>query len=95
MIRAKGQLRHHFWGVYHATIVVVFDNENDAGMALPKLGEDWKPHPSEPKALSWHGNDDAYVAVETKLMSFGADKNKIASLKFSVDVGEKFEIAIP
>lgn len=38
-IKAKGQLRHHFWGDYSAQITLVFNDSEDCELALPLLAK--------------------------------------------------------
>lgn len=36
-IKAKGQLQHHFWGTYSATLILKFQSEKDREKAIPFL----------------------------------------------------------
>jgi len=91
-IAAKGQLRHYFHGSYAAAIALVFENDRDAAKCLSFLGDGWKLL-KEPCALGWYGAGDQLKVCEQTLGKFGADINKIASLKHSIDFGEPFEVS--
>lgn len=87
-VEARGQLRHRFWGSYSAVIVLGFGTTEQARLALPML-PGWKlwKLASEPgsKVVSWSGGSDALKVEEERLAAHGADRSKIASLRFSVD----------
>lgn len=109
-IKAKGQLKHHFWGNYCADIVLLFESESDALLALPILNSksphiQWKQGVKTKTALmtcvaalpSYDAKPedvDSVKIAEDILESFGADRKKIGSLKYSVDYGEVFSIAL-
>ncbi len=92
IVNGTGQLRHRFWGDYSAVIGIVFDNAADANLALPKLGADWS---SNNETVIWSGNSEQLKIQKKNLASFGADEDKIDSIKYSVDYGEPFNIKIP
>lgn len=100
ILRARGQARHHFWGEYHQTAVLVFDDIESAKLALPVLvagltlvnGTSWKSNDSRSLAVFASGDD--VQKVEEQLVSFSARREAIGSLKYGVDFGEVFEVAI-
>lgn len=94
-IIAHGRLRHHFWGDYHATIIVKFANADLAARALelPQfIG--WKVHQTEPAALVFHGTGKVLKHVQNVLVSLGASRAKMDSVRYSIDFGEPFTIAV-
>jgi hypothetical protein len=93
--RARGMLAHHFWGEYHATIALVFQEARGASLALPKLGAGWRASTKNADVLVWGGTGEAFKACVDVLASFGADREKVQSLRYSVDHGEWFDVAIP
>ncbi len=93
-IKANGQLRHHFWGDYAATIALEFANEVEAAFAKAKLVSGWTVAKNSPRALIWHGGGGDFAVCKAELVKLGADENKIASMRFSVDYGEKFDIVM-
>jgi hypothetical protein len=87
----KGQLQHHFWGEYYASIAIEFDTPHIANLALEKLNG-WQTIKGHPQVISWHGKEiDETI---NKLATLGADRNAIASIKYSIDYGEPFEVYI-
>jgi hypothetical protein len=92
--KASGRLRHCFFGTYSAIIALSFEDAYQAAQALPKLGKDWKVGEKSEKSLVWSGNSKELKAVKEVLGSFGADVEKIDSIKKSIDFGEAFEVAI-
>lgn len=93
-MKAKGLLRHRFWGTYSAVIALGFDSPEEAQQALPRL-PGFEPHPKEPRALMWAGDSNALQGTKELLGGFGADVQKIDSIARSVDHGEPFEVVIP
>jgi len=93
-VKGKGRLNHHFWGTYYAGMVLVFDTSEAAVDALSVLGGLWKIHDKEPRALSWWGESDALKIAKEQLVLFGADGDKIDSIKYSIDYGEPFDVVI-
>ena len=94
-IIAKGQLQHHFWGEYHASIVLAFATEALAEAALPKLAGFAKhSNPAHWNVLTYHGTGADLKRVEALLVSLGASKKKLTSLAKSIDYGEPFEITV-
>lgn len=92
-IIAHGQLQHHFWGEYRATIVVKFATARLATAALGKF-PGFEIHPTEPSALRFFGGGSALRAVEALLKGYGANAKKLTSLAKSIDFGEPFTIAV-
>ena len=93
----KGQLRHHFWGDYHATIVVYFDTLTGADIiaaALPGFTRHDAPQGKEGVAFRFHGTGDALKAAEQVLVNLGADRKKLTSVARSIDYGEPFTIEV-
>ena len=86
--KAEGQLRHHFWGEYCATIGLLFDNALQAGAVVATGALDgeawgtWKQSGGNPKVLVWHGNNDQFAALKTVLVRHGADGSKVDSLRY-------------
>jgi len=93
----EGQIRHHFWGEYSCTMVLVFDTRENATDAKAMLKD-----PS--KETSWTAgvNPKAIVAVlDSKGLEFVKDKfaawgmpeamvSKVDSVAKSIDRGEPF-----
>lgn len=101
-IKARGQLRHHFHGKYSATIILMWDTVRDAKDSVKMMGTGrtstrfgWEIYERSPGATIWTGNSDDLAVVTEQLVSFGAERDKIASVAKSIDFGEKFEITIP
>lgn len=90
-----GQLQHHAWGKYHATIVLVFISPEVAAKAMEKLSPGWKVHPKNSRAITWHGDEDKLKPIQEELIGYGADKQKMNSMAKSIDYGERFIIRIP
>ena len=91
MIIAKGQLQHHFWGEYSATIALQFANADLASQALPQL-PGFEVHSKVSSALIYHGTGDDLKATEALLIAKGANPKKLRSLAKSIDFGEPFTI---
>jgi hypothetical protein len=101
MLKGKGRLRHHFWGDYCATIAIEFSDEASAKDALSVLSTEslegskgWKAAENHTNCLIWFGKAPAFNQVKAKLVSLGADADKIDSCATSIDYGEPFEIAV-
>lgn len=92
IIKAKGQLRHCFFGKYSALIALVFEDASQAKQALPRLGEGWGFGDKSDKALIWSGDSNSLVECKKMLGYLGADVEKIDSVAKSVDFGEPFSI---
>lgn len=100
VVRAKGRLRHRWWGEYSAVIILQFPDPDSAQAAAPKLtpeGSDveWKPLPQNPEALTAVLDIKQLSAVKRHFAAMGADIKKIDSLQKSVDYGEPFTITVP
>lgn len=93
IIIAKGQLQHHFWGEYAATIALKFATEALALQSLPQL-PGFERHSSVPSALIYHGTGDDLKNTEDLLVSLGANRKKLTSLAKSIDYGEPFTIEV-
>lgn len=93
-VKAKGILRHRFWGEYSAAIALEFASEEDARAALVVL-KDWAPGAKSPNVLVWTGNSEALDVCKETLTKYGADPSKIDSCAKSIDYGEWFEVTIP
>jgi hypothetical protein len=93
-MKAKGILKHHFWGEYFATIILKFEDEISANNIL-KYNDfnQWKIG-KNPNVLVWHGNSEALDKVKIILANYGADIKKIDSVNKSIDYGEPFEIDV-
>lgn len=92
-VKARGQLRHCFWGEYAATIALVFESKEDRDAAQKILSTHWED-PDNPRALTFHGGNPELEEVLKELESFGADRDDITSLKISVDYGLPFDVTI-
>lgn len=91
---ADGQLKHHFWGEYKATMVLVFDNEQMLAAALNTNNfPTWKKSNTNSTAIIWFGSSDELDVEIEKLVSYGAKREKIASIAKSIDFGEPFKIS--
>lgn len=91
-MKANGQLKHHFWGEYAATIVLVFDSIDSANLAKTGAFSNWDL--IEKDVLKFHGSGDALSIEEEKLITHGADPQKLRSLAKSIDYGEPFTITL-
>ncbi len=94
-IKGKGQLRHRFHGEYSAVIILIWETVQDASDSVKMMGGPWTIHNTEPRATVWQGNSDDLAVCTERLVEYGAEREKIASLAKSIDFGEKFEITIP
>lgn len=90
-IHARGQLQHHFWGDYKASIGLLFHSSELASEALPAL-EGFKVHPVDPRALTYFGGGADLKRVEALLVSHGANRKLLTSVAKSIDYGEPFVI---
>lgn len=93
-ITAEGQLRHHFWGDYHASIYLHFASDIDAAVALAHALPEWKANPKAPSVIGFHGKGAALESQLAALEALGADMAKVNSVAKSIDVGEPFTITI-
>ena len=71
-VMGRGQLEHHFWGTYCATIILGFADVASAADALPKMGAGWrhgtlKATGAPSRALVWHGSSDELRACKLVL----------------------------
>lgn len=90
----RGQLQHHFWGTYSASIVLQFATPEDARIAEQEAFHMFHQHPTEPRALVFYGAETALKAAESALRSHGADMSKVQSLARSIDYGEPFTVEV-
>ena len=102
ILKAQGQARHHFWGEYAQSIALRFASPEVASKArerlnstLPETKAKWNIPDKVPFCLSVFASGADLDAITASLASFGADLDKVQSLRFSVDCGEPFEIEIP
>jgi hypothetical protein len=58
---------------------------------LSKRNEGWRQGEQNKHVLVWKGDSEALNALKITLSEFGADTDKIDSIKYSVDYGERFE----
>ena len=93
-IRARGILRHRFWGTYSACIGLEFDTPEAAADGLKVLGSTWKNGEINKHILIWTGNSEELEVCKKTLGSFGADVSKIDSVATSIDYGEPFTVSI-
>jgi hypothetical protein len=94
-VTARGQLRHHFFGTYSATIILCFEDNKSAEDSLKVLGADWKLGEKHKMVLVWTGESEELEKIKDQLESFGAVRDKIDSIKYSIDYGEEFSVKIP
>ena len=95
-VKAQGQLWHHFWGTYHATIGLVFDSPAHAADAKKVLGRRWKTSEKNKAVLGWFGKGDTLRdVIKPQLARYGADPDEIDSVATSIDSGEPFTVMIP
>jgi hypothetical protein len=108
-IEASGQLQHHFWGDYSATIGLAFDSEIECELALPflkKMTEDVGTFRnacggisdsigwvSKGKAAAIVVSDDPLERTLTALKTLGAGDD-ISSCRTSIDYGPMFHISM-
>jgi hypothetical protein len=92
-IIANGQLQHHFWGDYRATIILLFHDRDIAEKAIAKL-PGFTPHPTDKRAVMFFGGGKELKAVEYLLVGYGASKAKLNSVAKSIDYGEPFTISV-
>jgi hypothetical protein len=92
-IIASGQLRHYFFGSYVAAIALIFETEENVNTCLPLLGDGWYKLETNKNAIGWYGFSQELTVCERTLMQFGADINKINSIKSSSGFGEEFEVS--
>lgn len=91
---AHGRLQHHFWGTYHASIVLVFADEQQAIQAREHAFQMFQPHPHRVSALYFQGSGTELKAAEAALKAHGANMNKVRSLARSIDFGEPFTVEV-
>lgn len=94
-VQGEGLLQHHFWGSYAASIAIVFATPAEAHDALATLGGSWKLGQRSGRAVVWHGAAADADATVKRLVDYGADPEKITSVKKSIDHGEPFHVVIP
>lgn len=95
-VRARGRLRHRFWGEYSAVIALEFGSVEQARAALPVLAESEPWHLSrEPRCLVAVVNRTALDRIKLQLWRFGADEKAIDSCRTSIDYGEPFTVDVP
>ncbi len=90
---ARGQLRHHFWLDYRATIVLDFGTPQLASLAAP-LFPAWHVHETHPEALVYFGGDPELQHELNHLYRLGADRRKVTSVAHSIDFGDPFTITV-
>lgn len=91
---AEGRLRHHFWGEYRASMVLLFDSAPmlDAALAAGKF-KGWERSQKRPDTvLHWFGGSDDLESTKDELVAHGAERDKIDSIAKSIDYGEPFEV---
>jgi hypothetical protein len=94
VIIAKGQLQHHFWGNYVATIALIFASRELAEKAAPHLVPFHLPDNANAPGLVFHGGGAELKAAEATLKAHGANMKKVGSLAKSIDYGEPFTIEV-
>lgn len=90
-IIGHGQLQHHFWGTYRASIYITFASDALAIGALNHL-PGWTQRGNQ---VGYHGGGTELKSQEDRLVALGANRTKITSIAKSIDYGEPFTIAVP
>ena len=93
-MKARGQLKHHFWGTYAASVWLTFENATDAEIARSKVFTDWKANPAHPDTIGFHGTDPALREQLNLLAAHGADLSLVESCATSIDYGEPFTVDV-
>jgi hypothetical protein len=97
-------LAHHFWGTYHCQIALEFEDVILAEAACKVLNGHlpttdkfpmWALGEKHKHVLIWAGNSEELSACKKALVSYGAEEDKIDSIRKSVDCGEPFGISVP
>jgi hypothetical protein len=95
-VKGTGQLQHHFWGTYHASIAIQTANKPSADDAAKALGDGWKAvENGKVTGVIFHGKDPELDAALNKLEEFGVQRKLVTSCAKSIDFGEKFSVTIP
>jgi len=100
LCKATGQLQHHFWGTYYGTLVLEFENADQANAVMlcgALNGESWgvfKQSDKHSQCIGWHGDSSQLECLKRRLGECGADVAKIDSLAKSIDHGEEFTITV-
>jgi len=95
-VKGEGQLRHQFFGRYSARIAIGFSDMKSALSAIDFLVGKWEAIENNGRVgIVFEGSDPELKKVLDQLEEFGAPKEKVSSLKYSVDYGEIFEVTIP
>jgi hypothetical protein len=81
------------FGEYSATILLGFHTPELAAQAAPQFPH-FAIHPQDGRALHFHGGGAELEHAIGTLTAHGADRKKIESLRYSVDFGEPFEVAV-
>lgn len=97
-LTAKGQLQHHFWGDYHASVGLAFETPEDAALALPKLWPANSPSPwkigKNAKIIVAVVNSAQLEELKAHCGTLGADVGKIDSCDHSIDYGDPFTVTV-
>lgn len=72
-VKARGVLRHHFWGDYCATIGLAFDDEPSARAALAALKSPGWVRGEKPTVLVLHGPASVIDPAVTELEALRTD----------------------
>lgn len=109
-MKVQGQLKHHFWGEYSATICLRFESPEDCLKGIDILNQ--VPTGTFTNACGGRSVSHGWVqAIKPEgaiadmggeqlektidlLESFGADRKLITSMRKSIDRGEVFEFEI-
>lgn len=92
-VKAAGRLRHQFFGEYSAVVVLGFEDAASARDALRVLGEPWRVG-KDARALVGAFDSAALNREKERLGRYGAEVDKIDSVRTSIDYGEPFEVEI-
>ena len=106
---AKGQLAHHFWGTYSASIALAFDSAGEAEAANAVLGSAWKRGPHAVSLIA-HVDKAGLDAIKERFAGAGfyltvppcgwrhckgrCRQAPIDSLAHSVDYGPEFALTV-
>jgi len=93
-VKARGQLKHHFWGTYVASVWLVFDSPLDAEVARSQVFTEWKTNPEHLDTIGFHGSDPLLTAQLDLLEAHGADRDLVESCAKSIDYGEPFTVDV-
>jgi hypothetical protein len=98
-VRGEGQLRHHFWSEYHATIAIIFNAPEHASKLVKKF-PGFVLVERQPGAIRFHGKGSAVELAKHAIqqhrvpMNQRRDHEQIDSLVRSADLGPPFAVEV-